>query len=393
MKTIYKSYNFRIFPTEKQKILLVKHFGACRFIFNYFLNERKEKYLSEDKYIGFENNSKRLAELKKEDDFIWLKEVNSQSLQASIRDLDKAYSAFFHKRNNFPKFKSRFGKQIFRVPQYVFLERGKLVIPKFKEGIKIKLHREVEGEISFTTIHKTKTDKYYASITCKVEHEQISAEGYPVGIDTGIKSLAVLSNGKVYENISPLNKKLKKLKYEQRQLSKKNKGSNSKRKQQRKFAAIHEKITNIRNDHLHKVSTEIVSQYNPIAVEDLGIKKIMENHILSRSMQDVGLGMFYKMLYYKTDWNDVELVSIDKYFPSSKTCSNCGWVKQDLTLKNREWICEECGEKHDRDINAAKNILKQGLNKLSCGSGAESQDKQKQVEALSLDKSMNPEIH
>jgi len=364
MKTIYKSYNFRIFPTEEQEILLTKHFGACRFAFNYFLNERKEKYLSEDKYIGFENNSKELTKLKKLDDFIWLKEVNSQSLQASIRDLDKAYSAFFHKKNSFPKFKSRFGKQMFRVPQYVFLESGKLVIPKFKEGVKIKLHREVEGEISFVTIHKTKTDKYYASITCKTEHKQMSAKSSPVGVDTGIKSLAVLSNGKVYDNIHPLKYMLKKLKYEQRQLSKKKKGSNSKRKQQRKFATVNEKITNVRNDHLHKVSTEIVSQYNPIAIEDLEIKKIMENHILSQSMQDVGLGMFYKMLHYKTDWNDIELVSIDKYFPSSKTCSNCGWIKQDLTLKDREWICEECDEKHDRDINAAKNILKQGLNKL-----------------------------
>jgi len=390
MKIIHKSYKFRIEPTSEQIVLLSKHFGACRFVFNKFLHERKEKYLNEKTSLNYYDNARTLTDLKKEEDFDWLKEINSQSLQSAIRNLDSAYKNFFNKKNKFPRFKSKYDKQSFKIPQNVLINEGKLVIPKFKEGVKINLHRKIEGEILFATITKSTTGKYYVSITCEVNHKPFDKTGSKVGIDTGIKDLAILSDGKTYENIKVLKSKLKKLKYQQRQLSKKQKGSNSRQKQKIKLSLTHEKITNIRKDYLHKISTEIVKNHDIISVEDLSVKNMMKNHKLSQSLSDVSLGMFYKMLEYKSKWNDKSFVKIDRFFPSSKTCSNCGWIYQDLNLSIREWTCNSCNEHHDRDLNAAKNILKQGINILS-GYGIESDTKQKQEEALPLGESVIPE--
>jgi len=392
MKLIHKSYKYRIYPTKEQEPLLSKHFGYCRFVFNHFLNERKEKYLNEKISLNYSDNERTLTELKKDEEFVWLKEVNAQSLQASLKNLDIAYKNFFSKRNKFPVFKSKYDIQSFKIPQHVLVKDGKLVIPKFKDGIKIKLHRELEGEISFATITKSTTGKYYASITCKVNYKPFDKTSSSVGIDTGIKDLAILSDGKTYKNIKSLKTKLKKLKYEQRQLSKKQKGSNSRQKQKIKLSLVHEKITNIRKDYLHKVSTEIVKNHDIISVEDLSIKNMMKNHKLAQSLADVGLDMFYTMLEYKSKWNDKSFVKIDKFYASTKTCSNCGWINQDLNLSIREWTCPSCNEHHDRDLNASKNILKQGINILS-GCGMQSDTKQKQEEALPLGESMIPETN
>lgn len=387
MKIIHKSYKFRIEPTSEQMELLSKHFGACRFVFNKFLHERKEKYLNEKTSLNYYDNARTLTDLKKEEDFDWLKEINSQSLQSAIRNLDSAYKNFFNKQNKFPRFKSKYDKQSFKIPQNALINERKLVIPKFKEGIKINLHRKIEGEILFATITKSTTGKYYVSITCEVNYKPFDKIGSKVGIDTGIKDLAILSDGKIYENIKVLKSKLKKLKYQQRQLSKKQKGSNSRQKQKIKLSLTHEKITNIRKDYLHKISTEIVKNHDIISVEDLSVKNMMKNHKLAQSLSDVSLGMFYTMLEYKSKWNDKSFVKIDRFFPSSKTCSNCGWIYQDLNLSIREWTCSSCNEHHDRDLNASKNILKQGINILS-GYGIESDIKQKQEEALPLGKSV-----
>lgn len=392
METIFKSFKFRIYPNKEQEILLAKHFGACRFVFNHYLNKRKETYLEDKKSLNYYDNANDLTQLKKNDDYIWLKEINSQSLQSSLRNLDTAYGSFFRKRTKFPRFKSKYDRQSFKIPQFVKLEKNKLIIPKFKGGIKINLHREINGEILFATISKSTTGNYCVSLTCEVQHQPYEKTNSKVGIDTGIKELAILSDGTTYENIRSLKTKLKKLKYNQRQLSKKVKGSSSRNKQKQKLAIVHEKITNVRKDYLHKVSTEIVKNHDIISVEDLAVKNIMKNHKLAQVMSDVSLGKFYSMLEYKCEWNDKQFVKIDRFFPSSKMCSNCGWINQDLTLNIREWTCPSCDEKHDRDFNASKNILKQGLKILS-GSGIESDIKQKQVEALSLDESMKPETH
>lgn len=392
MKTIFKSFKFRIYPNKDQEILMAKHFGACRFVFNHYLNKRKETYLEDNKSLNYYDNANDLTNLKKEKNFNWLKEINSQSLQSSLRNLDTSYGKFFRKQTKFPRFKSKYDKQSFTIPQSVSINNDKLMIPKFKSGIKINLHREINGEVLFATISKSTTGKYYVSITCKVDHKPFNKTNSNVGIDTGIKDLAILSNGKTYENIKALKTNLKKLKYNQSQLSKKVKGSNSRNKQKIKLALIHEKITNIRKDYLHKVSNEIVKNHDIISVENLAVKNIMKNHKLAQSMSDVSLGSFYSMLEYKCVWNDKQFVKIDRFFPSSKMCSKCGWINQDLNLSIREWICLSCGEKHDRDFNASKNILKQGLKILS-GSGIESDIKQKQVEALPLGESMKPESY
>ena len=390
MKVIHKSYKFKIAPDNEQKELLAKHFGACRFVFNRYLNSRKETYLEEKKSLNYYDNANDLTVLKKDEQFVWLKEINSQSLQSSLRNLDAAYNKFFRKQTKFPRFKSKFDKQSFTIPQSVYIEDGKLRIPKFKKGIEINIHREIEGKLLFATISKSTTGKYYVSITCEVEYIPFEKTNSKVGIDTGIKDLAILSDGKVYENIKTLKTKLKKLKYNQRQLSKKVKGSNSRLRQKSKLATIHEKVTNIRKDYLHKVSTEIIKNHDVICIEDLAVKNMMKNHKLAQAFSDVSLGAFYTMLEYKANWNDKTVVKIDRFFPSSKTCNVCNYINQDLTLKDREWTCKSCNTVHDRDFNASINIKKQGINILS-GCGMQSDTKQKHSEALPLGESMTYE--
>lgn len=392
MKLIHKSYKFKIAPDDKQKELLAKHFGACRFVFNRYLNSRKETYIKEKKSLNYYDNANDLTKLKKEEDFVWLREINSQSLQSSLRNLDNAYNKFFRKQTNFPRFKSKFDRQIFTIPQSVYIEENKLWIPKFKKGIEINIHREIEGKLLFATISKSTTGKYYVSITCEIEYIPFKKTNSKVGIDTGIKDLAILSDGKVYKNIKTLKTNLKKLKYNQRQLSKKVKGGNSRLKQKSKLAIVHEKVTNIRKDYLHKVSTEIIKNHDVICIEDLAVKNMMKNHILAQAFSDVSLGAFYTMLEYKANWNNKKIVKIDRFFPSSKTCNICNYINQGLTLKDREWTCKSCNTLHDRDFNASINIKKQGLKILS-GSGIDSDIKQKRGKALLLGESMTHEAH
>jgi len=391
MKEIHKSYKFRIYPTKEQEVLMSKHFGCSRFVFNHFLSVRKEQYLNDKTSLNYYDNASSLTQLKKEGETEWLREVNSQSLQAAIRNLDTAYKSFFNKQNQFPKFKSKHNKQSFNVPQNVLIEEGVLMIPKFKKGIKAKTHREIHGKILFATISKNTTGKYYASVTCEESYEPLKKTGKSVGIDLGIKDFAILSDGKVYKNIKPLKTRLKKLKYNQRQLSKKEKGSESRNKQKQKLGVVYEKITNIRTDYLHKISTEIVKNHDIISVENLNVKGMMKNHKLAQAIADVSWSKFNAMLEYKSKWNNKEYVKIDRWFPSSKTCSSCGWINQSLELKHREWTCDGCGETHDRDINASKNILKQGLNIINCVSGTDSQSKQKRNEALPSGESVTSE--
>jgi putative transposase len=392
MKFIYKSYKFKIIPNNEQKVLFAKHFGACRFVFNHYLNLRKETYLEEKKSLNYYDNANDLTILKKNEQFVWLKEINSQSLQSSLRNLDTAYNKFFRRQTQFPKFKNKYNKQSFTIPQSVYIEKDKLYIPKFKKGIKINIHKQIKGKILSTTISMSTTGKYYVSFTCEVEYTPFEKTNSNIGIDTGIKDLAILSDGKVYKNIKTLKTNLKKLKYNQRQLSKKVKGSNSKLKQKSKLAIVHEKISNIRKDYLHKVSTEIIKNHDVICIEDLTVKNMMKNHKLAQAFLDVSLGTFYTMLEYKANWNDKIIVKIDRFFPSSKTCNVCNYINQNLTLKDRKWTCPSCNTIHDRDFNASINIKKQGLKILS-GSGTESDIKQKHDEALSIDKSMKHETN
>jgi len=362
MKVVNKSYEFRICPNKEQEILLSKHFGCSRFIYNHFLNERKEQYQKDKKSDNYYVQAKSLTELKKDEDYKWLKEVNSQTIQFALRCLDTSYVNFFRGNAQFPNFKSRKNKNTFTIPQFGRLEENKIIIPKFKGGIKVKLdRRKIKGKIGKMSITKTPTGKYYVSIFTEQEIEQLPKTGKKVGIDLGIKDFVITSDNKKYKNNKYTKKYARELKKVQQHLSRKQKGSNGFKKQRLKVAKIHEKIASCRLDTLHKVSRELVESYDLISVEDLNVKGMIKNHKLSKHIADVSWGNFVTLLQYKCNWYGKELVKIGRFFPSSKTCNSCGWINQGLKLSHREWTCSPCGETHDRDINASKNILKEGL--------------------------------
>jgi putative transposase len=356
-----KSYKYKIKPNEEQKVLLNKHFGSIRFAYNYFLNERKVEYETNKQTLNYNDNSAALTKLKKTEEFKWLREINSQSLQHSLKGLDDAYNSFFKKRTGFPKFKSKHDKNSFKVPQYVKVINGCLIIPKFKDSIKMIQDRKFKGEIRQCTLSKTTTDEYFVSILVEIEHKKFEKTGKQVGIDLGIKDFVITSDGFKYKNNKYTKKYARKLKEHQQHLSRKVKGSNRYNKQKLKVAKLHKKITNSRADNLHKVSTELIKKYDVIFVEDLNIKGMIKNHKLSKHIADVSWGKFLTLLDYKAEWNDKQIVRIDRFFPSSKQCNNCGYINQNLKLDIREWTCPSCKTKLDRDLNASKNILKEGI--------------------------------
>ena len=368
MKTIFRTYKFELQPTKEQKILLDKHFGCIRYVYNFFLDQKKVQYQSNKKSDNYYKQAATLTELKKNEETIWLKEVNSQSLQFALRCLDTAYVNFFRGNAKFPRFKSKKNKNSFTIPQFAKLQDGKFYAPKFKEGIKVNVHREVKGEIGKGTLTKTPTGKYFVSILSEELYKPKEKTGAVCGIDLGLKDFVITSDGIKFKNNKYTKQYEKKLAKSQRNLSRKIKGSNSFERQRRKTARIHEKITNSRMDNLHKVSHKLVNDYDIIALEDLNVKGMVKNHKLSKHISDASWGTFVRLLEYKANWNDKEIVKISRFYPSSKTCSKCGWINQNLNLSDREWTCHN-GHRLDRDLNAAQNILKEGLNILSSGTG------------------------
>lgn len=358
---INKTYRFRIYPTAEQEILLAKHFGCTRYIYNHFLSERKEQYQADKKSDNYYKQAATLTKLKKEEDTKWLKEVNSQTLQFALRSLDTAFLNFFRGNTQFPKFKSRKHKNTFTIPQFGILTDNKIHIPKFKDGIKVKLHREVEGKIGKMNITKTPTGKYYVSIFTEQEVEDLPKTNKQVGIDLGLKDFVITSDNKKFKNNRYTKKYAKQLKKAQQHLSRKQKGSNGFEKQKLKVAKIHEKIASCRLDTLHKVSHQLVNENDLIICEDLNVKGMIKNHKMSKHIADASWGNFVTLLQYKCDWYGKELVKVNRFYPSSKTCGGCGWINQDLKLSDREWTCNSCGVIHDRDVNASMNILKEGL--------------------------------
>lgn len=364
---INKAYNFRLYPNENQKILLAQHFGSCRFIYNYFLRQRIDFYAANKQSLNYEATCKMLTELKRQSEYPWLKDVNSQSLQQSLRCLDVAYHNFFNKRTEFPKFKNKHRKQSFQVPQRfdVDIEKGGLLIPNFAP-IKTIFHRAIEGKMKSITISKTPAGNYFASILCEIEKDIKSKQtGGEIGIDLGLKSFFVASTGEVVNSPKYLRASEIKLARLQRLMSRKVKGSNRRNKSRIKVASIHEKISNQRKDFLHKLSHRLVSENQAIFTEDLHVKGIMANHCLAKSVADSGWSEFIRQVEYKAKWDGVYFGQIDRFFPSSKRCNACGWINQSLTLKDREWACHDCGKVIDRDFNAAQNILQFGkINKV-----------------------------
>lgn len=365
------TYNYRLYPTKKQSVLLDKHFGCTRFVFNYYLNKEQQHYLNNKEdieakrvkgFLNYYDNAKDLTNLKQTT--LWLKEVNSQTLQATLKSLESAYRSFFQKRSKFPRFKSKKSRQSFCVPQDLSIKNNRLYIPKFREGIKINLHRDLVGKFITASIVKTKTNKYFVNVTVELDIKELPKLNTDLGIDLGIKNFAITSNGEVFDNKHFLKKVESKLKFLQRQASKKVKGSNNRKKVNLKVAELFEYITNCKKDYLHKISTQLIRENQTIYIEDLNIKGMLSNHHLAKSIQELSWYEFIRMLEYKTKWYGRSIIKIDRFYPSSKTCNNCGYIKQDLTLKDRNWICPKCHTEVDRDYNAALNILKQGRNCL-----------------------------
>lgn len=354
------TYKFRIYPNIKQQQKLAKCFGCQRFIYNYFLNKRNERYQNNET-SNYNKDAAELTQLKKQDEYVWLKEGLSQSLQRTLRNLDTAFNSFFAKRSKFPKFKSRRHKQSFCIPQNTKVEDKKLYIPKFHEGIKIKQHRPMEGEIINSTISKKPCGHYYVTITVERNIKKHKSNKKSVGVDLGVKDLAILSDGTRHKNIKPYRTLEKQIARLQRKHSKKVKGSANRNKARVKVARLHEKIANIRSNHLHQITSKIVSENQTICLETLNVKGMLKNRKLAKSVADVSFCEFVRQITYKSEWYGRTAILIDRWYPSSKTCYQCHFVNQDLTLNDRDWDCPRCGKHLDRDLNAAKNIEREGL--------------------------------
>lgn len=358
----YRAYKYRLCPNEEQKVLIAKHLGSCRFIYNYALDKKVRAYQTDKTNLSRFDIQADLPNMKKSEEYCWLKEVNSLSLQASLANLDSAYTKFFREHKGFPRFKSKKdSKQSFSIPQNtrVDFENGRIFIPKFKGGIKTKFHRTFEGIVKSSTISRTATGKYFISILVEVNESDVPmkpiCENKAVGIDLGIKTFAVLSDGTEIPNPKHLKQSLDKVKKLQRSLSHKNKGSKNRDKARRKLALAHEQVTNRRNDFLHKVTSYLVNNYDTICLEDLNVKGMVKNHHLAQALEDIAIGTFNTLLEYKAKERGVNILRIGRFEPSSKMCT-CGYINHNLTLAMREWTCPVCGATHERDFLAANNI-------------------------------------
>lgn len=360
-----KAYKYRIYPNKEQEEYFSKCFGCVRFIYNKMLNDKIEYYKENNKML---NNTP--AQYKKE--FVWLKEVDSLALANAQMNLDKAYKNFFRDKSvGFPKFKSKkdrhYSYTTNNQKNTIYIVDNKYIkLPKLKTLVRIKQHRQItkDGKIKSCTISQVPSGKYYVSILVEEEMKQLPKNEFTIGIDLGLTDFAITSDGIKYSNPKYLKKSLNKLAIEQRKLSRKKIGSKNREKQRLKVAKLHEKISNQRKDFLHKLSSELINENQVICLEDLHVKEIQQNKYLSQSVSDVGWYEFRRQLEYKAKWYGRTISFIDKWYPSSQICSNCGKNTGKKTLDIREFDCPYCGKHHDRDINASINILHEGLRLL-----------------------------
>lgn len=364
-----KGYKYRIYPNKQQEEQIQKTFGCCRFVYNYCLNYKIEKYKNENismSKIDLNNYCNQV--LKKE--YEWLTEVDKWSLVNSIFNIESAYQKFFKgagypkfksKKNNYKSYKTNFANNNIEVS----FENNKIKLPKLK-WVKASLHREFNGQIKSATISQVPSGKYFVSILIKTEHIPMEFNGCLVGIDLGIKDLLITSNGEKFDNIRITKKYEDKLAKEQRKLSHKVKGSKNWNKQRIKVAKIHEKIYNTRVNNLHKISHKLIQENQLIVSEDLAISNMVQNHNLAKAITDCGWYELTRQIGYKSEWNNRQYIKIGRFTKSSQFCNVCGYIN--IKVKNlsvRQWICPKCGTVHDRDINAAINIFNEGLRLLN----------------------------
>jgi putative transposase len=357
---IRKAYKFRLYPNQGQQTALAVQFGHTRFVYNHFLNLRQDHYALTGEGLYYRETSNHLTELKQDPEHEWLKEADSQVLQQKLMDLDRAYKNFFEGKAKYPRFKSRKSRQTIRYPQRVKvdLEAKRTYLPKVG-WVKAVFHRKIEGKLKNVTVSRTKSGKFFASFQVEVTISEPEFTGDQAGIDLGLTHFAALSDGCKVENPRQLIRSERRLRRLQKSLSRRKKGSAGREKQRLLVARQHEKVANQRQDFQHKLSLALVKDHRFLAMEDLHIKGMGRNKRLAKHISDAAWGQFTQMLEYKGAWYGCEVVKIDRWYPSSKTCSTCDAKMEEMPLHIRKWQCPECGAKHDRDINAAKNILKQ----------------------------------
>ncbi len=365
-----RAYRYRFYPTDEQAHNLACTFGCVRFVYNYALHKRKRAYFDHNVKLSTKDLSVALTTLKKEEGTTWLKEVSSVPLQQALRHLDTAYTNFFEGRASYPTFKKKHGHQSATYTDNAFtLKNGKLTLAKQKEPLHIVWSRPLpEGaHPSSVTVSKDKSGRYFVSLLLEEGIGTLPLIDKAVGIDLGLKSFLITSDGETLPNPKYYARDEKKLAKAQRKHARKKKGGKNRDKARKKVARLHARITDTRRDFQHKTSTKLIRENQVICLETLNVKGMLQNHCLAKAMSDVGWGEFTRQLEYKAKWYGRTLVKIDRWYPSSKTCSDCGHLLATLTLDVREWECPCCGTWHERDINAAHNILAAGLAASACG--------------------------
>jgi putative transposase len=362
-----KVHRFRMRPTKAQEAALYRMAGARRFVYNWALERRKRYYAQYGKGISQKQLSSELTNLKGKPDTLWLTEADSQMLQQALRDVEGAFEAFFDKRSRFPRFRSKkAGHYTFRIPQRVKVEEGEVYVPQVG-WVRIRHSREVEGKTKSATFKRDATGHWYVALTTEFEMPNVEppTPERPVGVDLGLKDLFVLSDGERVPAPRFARKADRKLKKAQKNLSRKKPGSRRREKARHRVARVHRKVSNQRSDFLHKLTTDLARKYDCICVEDLSTKGLAKTK-LSRSVLDAAFGEFVRQVEYKARWNFKRSVKVGRFFPSTKLCSECGALNPNLRLSDRTWLCG-CGTQHDRDLNASRNILAEGMRELAAG--------------------------